>query len=281
MKKLLLLLLPARIVIWSFVAFIAWQVGVFLLPKPAPYTEDQHQALARASESLAATIAPSLDRPACFGVIHLWNDGNDEATAILKATLASRRSDWTVLQESVIHRFLSDVGKTVSEASSLDELVNAGRRVKVDVVLAGRVADLATSNRVSHAALDILACDVQAGRVLFKGRVEGDWTPGPLERLARWIRQAGAMTRLLVWLAFVLILPWVTPFGTRWAVEAKSNAASFALVATYTVLGLALAVVLSGFTVSGGWAWARLLLAFAFGAGYSFWVCERLAAEHV
>ncbi len=278
MIRLLLLKLPLRLVVWSFFGFIAWQVGVFFLPRPTPYSEDQRRAVERTCRNLTDVLVPQLDRPLRVGVIHLVNDGNDQATAILKATLAARCANWRVIQESVVHRFLSDLGKTVSAATSVDELVNAGRRVQIDLVVAGRVEDVIISNGMCRVSLDAFVCDVQAGKIVYKGRIEGSWSPGASARLARWMRHGSPLKRFLIWLCFVLVMPWATPFGARWAVERKSNAASFALMTTYTVLGVLLAVTLSGFVVSGGAAWMKLFLAFVVSAVYSFWACERIAA---
>jgi len=83
---------------------------------------------------------------------------------------------------------------------------------------------------------------------------------------------------VLVWLGFVIVLPWTTFFVTPWVVRQESNAA-----AGLMLLGYALADVIVAFCLIGGVSglgsltWGVLLLGFLSAGVYNFKVCEHQA----
>ncbi|MGD2108544.1 MAG: hypothetical protein PVI86_04040 [Phycisphaerae bacterium] len=80
---------------------------------------------------------------------------------------------------------------------------------------------------------------------------------------------------VLVWLGFVIVLPWATFFVTRWVVSKDSNRAAALMLACY-----ALADAIFAFCLMGGvrghnmLTWMVLLLGFLTAAVYNFKVCE-------
>ena len=80
---------------------------------------------------------------------------------------------------------------------------------------------------------------------------------------------------MLVWLGFVLTLPWATFFVTRWVVSKESNGAAAAMLAGYALADIVVAVVLIGGVRGHNMlTWMVLLLGFLSAAVYNFKVCE-------
>ena len=80
---------------------------------------------------------------------------------------------------------------------------------------------------------------------------------------------------VLVWLGFVIVLPWATFFVTPWVASKDSNTA-----AAVMLLGYALADAVFAFCLMGSirghnmLTWMVLLLGFLSAAVYNFKVCE-------
>ena len=79
----------------------------------------------------------------------------------------------------------------------------------------------------------------------------------------------------VVWIAFVLVLPWATFFVTPWCVSKESNAPAAIMLIAYVLIDALVALWLMG-GVGGhnGLAWAVLLLGFLSAGVYNFKVCE-------
>ena len=279
MKMRWVLLLPVRIVMTVVCVFLIWQAIVFMRPRPRLFTVNEVKAVKAACEKVADLCAAKAAKPARIGVAHLANDPNALATSVLRDALSSR-AGFQVQQGSPVQKFLKDVGRAVSEATSLDEVVNAGRRVELDVIVAGKVLAVDATNGAAQAALQVYAYDVRPGQWLVKDTVTAEYNPSLPERTWDWCKGTKPMTRVIGWLLIVVLMPWVTLFATRWALEKRDNTASFIIVSAYTVFAMALAVGLGG--APGGTAyWMKMLAAFVFAAAYSFWACERIAAREV
>jgi len=98
--------------------------------------------------------------------------------------------------------------------------------------------------------------------------------PESLEHIWKTIKYA------VVWIGFVLMLPWATFFVTPWVVAKESNAAAGLMLAGYLFLDAGFAVYLmGGFAGHNGLAWAVVLLGFLSAAGYNFKACEFQAEQ--
>ncbi len=93
----------------------------------------------------------------------------------------------------------------------------------------------------------------------------------PADRSNRWLRW-------LLWLNLALALPWITAFVTRYILALRSNAASFALLASYTLADLALGMIICGFSYAGWGGVFRLVGLVALCLGYNYWACELVAS---
>ena len=93
--------------------------------------------------------------------------------------------------------------------------------------------------------------------------------PEALETIWRTIKYA------LVWLGFVLVLPWATFFVTPWVVSKESNAAAAAaMLSGYVLLDALVAFWLMEGLPHNVLAWGVVLLGFLSAAVYNFKVCE-------
>jgi hypothetical protein len=258
--------------------FMAWQLWVFCSPKPLPYTEGHKRAIREACREIERRVAAREQGALRLGVMHFSGDNQDAVTDAVREAL-DRHAHWQVVEGSPINKFFVDVTRAVANASSLDEIIHAGRAVQMDAIVAGRVLSVTESNQVARAQLKVWVVDTRTRQWLLNDVIEGTWRPNLLTR-ATWAVQAWDWRgRMALWLGFVLLLPWLTPFGTRWAIERKSNAVSFGLLTLYTLLDLLLAVALAGFIVAGGWDWTKFFGALLLCGAYNFWVCERIAVR--
>lgn len=277
MLTLLARILRMKVLLGILAAFFAWQTFMFLRPRPRVFAPDEVQALSAAAKSAADRLAPEIGPQARIGVAHLGNDPLDTATTVLKTALTDRPG-WRIEEHSIFQKFLTDVGRAVSQATSLEEIVRAGQKVDLDVIVAGKVVDVATTDGTTRASLELTAYDTRKGAVALRDTFTAEWRPTVLTRLARTFEGVGPLWRFVIWLGAVLALPWLTRTATVAAAGRKSNLASFLLVLVYTVLGLLLAALMTGFQLLGGGQWLRFFGALIFCAGYSFWACERIAA---
>ncbi|MFZ4398080.1 MAG: hypothetical protein ACOYOU_20900 [Kiritimatiellia bacterium] len=281
MFKLLIVMFSNRILRWLLVAmaaFLVWQLWVFRGPKAAPYTETELRAVHKACQEIGNRIAAQEHGALRLGVAHFSGDNQNAVTAAVRAELA-RHDRWQVCEGSPVRKFLADISHAVANASSLDEIIHAGRAVEMDVIVGGQVLIVTETNNTAHALLKTWAVDTRDRRQLIAGEIAGMWRPNLLERATLAIQCWNWRGRLLLWLGFVILLPWLTPFGTRWAIARKSNAAGFGILTIYTLFDLLLAVALAGFIVAGGWAWIKFFVALLLCGAYNFWACEKIAAR--
>jgi len=270
---------PARMFLFLLVLFIVWQVWVFSRPRPRDFTVAERAALESAMESAMGPVSARIaGRPSRFAVAHFVNDANGEATRAMQM-LVERDRAWTLVQGSVIQEFLSGIGTAVIQATSLDEVVHAARRVEIDVVVTGRVVEVREKEGGAVASVQVHVFDARETETLSSGVYERDWQPGVMDRASEAVRRLPAVARLVIWLAVVLILPWGSARITHRTVAMKRNGASFALLLGYATLGTALALVFMGFEVRGAVGAVKVLAALVLSAAYSFWACERIAAR--
>lgn len=266
------MLLPRWLLV-AAVAFIAWQAIVFLRPKPRALMPAEAHAVTRVCAQAVSRLEASLQGPVRFGVLHLGGEGGEQATQLLRQALAEHR-DWTVNESSVIQTFLHDVGEAVARATSLTEIVQAGRAVELDAVVGGSVRSLARgANDSASATLRIWVFDTRAGRLVLDDAITAEWRPRAWDRFTFAIAEMNELTRLAIWLVVVLALPWLTAGLTHRVLARRSNVASGLLILGYTLVGLALAGLLSG----GSLSLLRALIATALGSIYNLFACERIA----
>ena len=260
------------------ILFLIWQLWVFLTPSPRPL-----RALEiRATEAVAANVTAELGRQVegrttRTGVIRFSGDSSGEITEVMRRTI---RNDgrFSIEERSVPVSVVSDIGSALMDASTLQELASAGREVGIDLIVLGRVVELASDDERANIRIDIGGYDTREGRWIVRDSFAGAYSPGFLERRTERLRGTPLWQRAVIWILVVAALPWLTPFATRKAANLKSNFASFMLVVSYGSFALFLGGFLLGFTLEGFLAWIGFLLAAGFAFAYSWWACETIAS---
>lgn len=83
---------------------------------------------------------------------------------------------------------------------------------------------------------------------------------------------------VLIWLGFVLVLPWATFFATSWVVAKDSNAAAATMLAGYSLADAVVAFCLmGGVRGHGTLTWMVVFLGLLSAAVYNLKVCEHHA----
>ena len=265
-----------RPIIALVVIFILWQVWVFMHARPRVYSVAEIGAVNQATEQVRDLLAQQLQGPVRFGVAHFVNDDSDRVTESIRHALASR-DGWTVEQGSILKKFLEDITKAAANATTVEEIIKAGQRVEIDVFVMGQILSIDETNGVGRATVQVYAYDVRPGAWVLQKAVTSEWKPNLVNQTMGKVSSLRPRSKFVLWILFVLLLPWVTYPLTHWALEKKTNVASFVVISLYTVLDLTLAVLLTGFRIVGGESWLMFLSAFVLSAGYSFWTCERIA----
>ncbi len=274
--KSLLLWFPVRIFGGALFIFLLWQFWVFLQPRPRLFSTLEANAVEKAVDVAVDQLAGRVAGPTRFGVAHILNDPRDQVTTSIRLSLA-KVDGWQLTEGSVIHRFLSDVTEAIGQATSVEEIIRAGQKVDMDVVVAGRVLAVDATNGVGRAVLQLYAYDTRSGEWLLREDFSAEWRPNFAQRTAIGMRGLTTKMRFVLWLGVVVLLPWVTAFATQWALARKSNFSSLLVVSGYTLIGLLLALMLArpaaGETIP---AWP-MIGAFLFSTIYNYWACERVA----
>lgn len=224
--------LSARPFLWFggfVVLFLAVQIWFWLSPAPLPLTPDQEKAVRDAvSQAVGKAAAVDGTLPAKAAVVHLHDDPTDQATAAFRAEL-SEHEGWTPVEGSPAVAFIRSVGKTLYEATSVDEYLRPGARVGIDVVFYGSLRSVSTSNGVSRAVLSVSAYDTRNGAKTVSESFAGEF-PRLRTAVARAAVRTSIRARVWIFLIFALLLPWASaPIAFR-VRRARSNAASAALL---------------------------------------------------
>src|SRR5262245_6311392 len=83
----------------------------------------------------------------------------------------------------------------------------------------------------------------------------------------------------LLWIGFVLILPWSLFFLPRVAARSETNLAAAALLIVYLLIDALVALHLAGWSISGALHGAVLVLGFMMAGLYNYLVCDFLAEQ--
>ncbi len=85
--------------------------------------------------------------------------------------------------------------------------------------------------------------------------------------------------KIVAWMGFVLVLPWVTFFVIGRVAKAESNLAGAVLVLAYTILEVALLGWLFDWSMPGPTAWTFFAVAGLFAAAYNLFTCDWIAEK--
>jgi FtsH-binding integral membrane protein len=85
--------------------------------------------------------------------------------------------------------------------------------------------------------------------------------------------------KLLIWFLFVVLLPVITLFVVKKALDRESNFATFLLLAAYTLVDMILAWILTGVRDAGFWSGVLVILA-GIAAGFYNTYCVALIKKY-
>ena len=270
--------LPTRLFLGLASAFLLWQGAIFLRPAPTPCSVPQQRALEAAVNAAVKTLAETVEPPVTVAVAQLANDPTRTATDILKQTIAGQEG-WTIEEKSLVRKFLADVTQAAANATSLNEIMFAGRRVNVDLILSGAITKNTQLPDGARAELFLRAYDTRHGHWLWRRLFTAEWHPSLLEKLGDPIRQLPRWLRIILWAALVLLPPWLTRPLTRQILDQQSNTASILLLIGYTLANLVAAWILAGFSLAPFFPIWRGLIIILLCAAYNYAVCETIAAR--
>lgn len=266
-------------VVGGLALFLFWQMWVFLSPKPRELDAAELRAANRVCDQVVSAIAEKTgDRNLTIGLVHLLGDSSDQITDRLRLAL-NEPSGWTVDFRSVPQAVISDIAHALADASTFEEILNAGDRVSLQLMVMGRIKEVTRINEGAYIGIDIFAYDIQRGEWLLRKDFEAVWEPGAIQLLNMKVSNLPLWQKLILWLIIVGLLPWVTPFATRWAIGRKTNQAGFLVLASYVAVGLFLAGLFMGFELSGFFSWVAFIVSLALACAYNYWACEKIADD--
>lgn len=221
-------------VFWGVVVlllgFFGYQGYVWFYASKGSLSADQSTAVREAVRSALDDFAAGGGAlPARAAVFHLRNDPTDGATAILRRELEDR-PEWTLVESSPVKAFLEDIGRTIQDATSVDEYLRPGSRVGIDVVFYGTVRDVSSTNGVSRAELDLTAYDTRIGGKAVSGPRVAEFPKVRTDAGRAMIRRPRPF-RAWAFALFALVLPWLAAPVVHRVREARSNTASALLLA--------------------------------------------------
>lgn len=265
----------ARVILVVILLFIASQAIVLMRGKPRQFTEREMKAVEMLCSKASDQLRLKLGGPRLIGVAHFLNDGNDAVTDSMRESI-SQCPEWKLIDEgSVVQKFLGDIAESMKKATTLDEILHAGHRVEMNVVIVGRVNDVKeTETGSARAEALVLGYNLDAGETILNETFVAVYQPNLVDKLRASPFLNHTLTRLTAWLLFVALLPLLTSFATVRALEKKSNLASFILISVYTCLDILVGVALRGSTsalvIVGGFLACGI---------YNYLACEKIAAD--
>lgn len=277
-------LFPGRIVFGLLALFLVYQGVIIFLPEPRQFSAPEKNAVQTAADTVAAALREKVASPARIGIAHFVNDPNDEVSETVKSTLIRTAADspWKVREGSVIQQFLKDVSKTVVNATSMDEVINAGRRVKLDILVAGKVEEVKLTEDGAVARIRPIIYDLQSGDMLMNETVSAVWHGSDTAvagSATAWRGFAPGLWGWAGWGLCILGLPWLTSFAIAGILEKKSNIASAVLLVGYTAADLLLGWLWTGFPLDVPGPIVIPAIGVLACALYNYWACETIAAK--
>lgn len=274
-------LIPVKTLAGILAVFFLWQVYVWIRPKPEPLSPEQTAAFSVLTRDLVAALPATEGGPHALGIARLANDPMGEVTTLLK-NAAATRPDWQPIEENLIKKFLGDVTQAVSNASSLDEVLYAGREVDLRLVLSGKIESRPDPDTPARITLSLY--DTREGRFLHRDTHERTWTAAelaalktPTSDLSDPTSDFRPLTPAFFWI-FAILLPWITYPAFERILRRHSNLANAAWLLGLTLFTLLLGAWAYQLDFSQGPGWKANLTAIVV-AGYYLFSLNALAKE--
>ena len=276
-------LFPTKLILGALALFLGYQAVVLTLPAPREFTETEKRAVQSAAETMADELERRIEGNPRLGIARFLKDSNDTVTETVRNefTERSETGSWQVREGSVIANFLSDISSAVAGATTPDEVIHAGRRVGLDMVVGGRVQEVSGSRDEGRVVIRAVAYDFQEGRTTMNEIITGTWRGAPEVRDETvWSGLYPGLLGWLIWMGCILLLPRLTSVLIRKAMEQQSNTASAILLVAYTAGDAILGWLLVGFpfTMFGGAIGAAAVIILC--GLYNYWISEKIAGDN-
>ncbi len=273
------------------VAFIVWQFFLFLTPAPRPLNSLEVSVVKKFSnglvdEIISNDIIHTLDKPIEIGILHLLNDESDEITENLTAAF-NENTNFVVSTESVPYKFVKELGKNLVKSTSIEEIVSAGNKVNIDLLVGGKVESCIGVEGVANLDLYIYVFSPKLGKMIKYERIVETFDVEKDNLLESGVKSnkkhefLKGFLLMIVAVFIVLVLPWVTEPLIWKVVDKKSNGVSFMLLLGYIAIDLVVIVAMGGIQfVSSGWLAAVLAVYIFLLGGYNYRVVEKIAGKY-
>ena len=195
-----------------------------------------------------------------FAVFDFTDDYKDAVTKRLRRSL-DKAGKSAAVPVSKLNKALKALGLSDGVTSS-ESAAKAARKVNADIAIYGRVEEFSRDGTHGSLRVEVRAADALSGKEVLKHTVAAAWPASMSDRVVT----LGAGWRLLIWVFVAAGLPLVCHPLARSALERESNLLTFLLLLGLTILDVAAALFLLGFSVHSFWT-ALLVIGALAGSG--------------
>ncbi len=244
----------------------------YRLTRPAQVDmESLRRQLVEAVCSRAAADLPRRESVSTLAVLGLAGDPSGIVSAELRKSIRAAGT-YRLLDDGFLGRLLREFARNEVPVATLAEAVGAARRIGVDAVVFGAVPEFSVGANSGALTVELRMAERETGQAVFAHsyrETAGDIYGGVSGWRAR-MAQRPAVSRILVWAAFTLLLPLVSAPLVLRLTAMESNMINLGMLLGYTAADVAFAAFLTGFRIASPWVSALLLLALAAGAFYNY-----------
>lgn len=257
---------------------VAWQGWQVVRPKPWAPNELQQAAAERVCWQAAEAIPAGLPDIEKIAVVRL---GGRDVNGYISKKLAEcmhQLGRYEVLHETFIGKLMRELGIDEHPVTRLDEAVKAGKQMGVSGVVFGNVPEFTSDQHSASVRLNLRVANVKTGEAVFADSFAQREPPSPasLEGIRHSVLATAVIQRVIIWLAFAVLLPLVLVSFIKHLLTKESNAVNFAMLAGLTLADLAVAFLLCGLVVLTWLPGLAIVAAAVAGGAYNYWVCSRL-----
>jgi len=201
-----------------------------------------------------------------LAVLDFVGDGGDTIADLLRNRLR-RKGMLVEHRKSAWKKALEKVGISGS-TDSPDKAAKLAKELGAEAAVFGRVDEFSRDRSRGAVRLEVALAEAESGNETMRHSYAALWPAGTLDH----VENLGAGWRLLIWLGVAVLLPISVYPVARVALERESNALTFLLLAGMTILDVAAALFLLGFSVRTVWVAVLVVGAFAAAGTYNYLV---------
>jgi len=201
-----------------------------------------------------------------LAVLDFGGKGGDTIADLLRRRLR-RKGMLVEHRKSAWKEALEKVGISGS-TDSPDKAAKLAKELGAEAAVFGRVEEFSRDAARGAVRVEVALAEAESGNEAMRRSYAALWPAGTLDR----VENLGAGWRLLIWLGVAVLLPISIYPVARAALERESNVLTFLLLAGMTILDVAAALFLLGFSVRTVWVAVLVVAAFAAAGTYNYLV---------